>query len=330
MTSHFRRARRLFLFMGAAAFSLVTHTAVAQTKYPEHNVRLVAPQGVGGGLDLVARLLSVELTKRLGESFYVDNQGGAGGVIGTSEVARAKPDGYTLEIAYVSTHGTLPAVMKVPYDPIKDFTPIAMIGAAPNVLAVSPALHIKTLKAFIAYAKANPGKLSYGTSGVGTLNDLAMAQFLHAAGITDLSVPYKSMDLAITDLIGGRVQSVFPGVAAALPSIHSGTLVPLAVTGDKRQPVIPNVPTFREEGFPQMQALTWYSLAGPAHMPPEVVAKLNATINSILADPAFLKRMAVLGLEPMPSTPEQLGAYMAKEIATWTQVAHDSHIAVKN
>jgi tripartite-type tricarboxylate transporter receptor subunit TctC len=303
-------------------------SAYAQADYPNHKVRVIAPQGAGGGVDVVGRLLMEQLSQRLGQSFYIENQGGAGGIIGASDTARATPDGYTLMIAYVATHGTNPAVRKTPYDAVKSFTPIAMIGGTANMLLVSPSLGAKTLKDFVAYAKQNPDKLSYGTSGNGTLNHLAMEEFKHAADFNDLSVPYKSMSESLTDVIGGRVQSTFPGVAAGLPAVKSGRVMPLAVTGEKRQAVLPDVPTFKELGYPSMQALTWYGVVGPAKMPQAVTDKLNATINDILKSADFQKKLQQIGIDPMPMTPPQFGDYIASEVRTWTQVAHDSNIKI--
>ncbi|WP_427184665.1 Bug family tripartite tricarboxylate transporter substrate binding protein [Bordetella bronchialis] len=312
----------------ALALGLGAHVAHAQADYPNHKVRVIAPQGAGGGVDVVGRLLMEQLSKRLGQSFYIENQGGAGGIIGASDTARAAPDGYTLMIAYVATHGTNPAVRKTPYDPVKSFTPIAMIGGTANMLLVGPNLGVKTLKEFVDYARQNPDKLSYGTSGNGTLNHLAMEEFKHAAGFNDLSVPYKSMSEALTDVIGGRVQTVFPGVAAGLPTVKSGRVIPLAVTGEKRQAVLPDVPTFQELGYPSMQALTWYGVVGPARMPQAVTDKLNATVNDVLKSPDFRQKLAQLGIDPMPMSPAQFGDYIAKEVRTWTQVAHDSKISI--
>jgi tripartite-type tricarboxylate transporter receptor subunit TctC len=319
-------ARMLARTMLALAVLAGARSAYAQNDYPNHKVRVIAPQGAGGGVDVVGRLLAQELSQRLGQSFYIDNQPGAGGVIGASEAARAAPDGYTLMIAYVATHGTNPAVRKTPYDPVKSFTPVAMIGGTANMLLVDPKLGSKTLKDFVAYGKQNPDKLSYGTSGNGTLNHLAMELFKHEAGFNDLSVPYKSMHLALADVIGGRVQTVFPGVAAGLPSVRAGSVLPLAVTGDKRQAVLPDVPTFKELGYPAMQALTWYGVVGPAGLPQAVTGKLNAAINDILHSPDFRQKLQRLGIETMPMSPPEFGAYIAKEVATWKKVADDSHI----
>jgi tripartite-type tricarboxylate transporter receptor subunit TctC len=310
----------------ALAFTLGAYPASAQSNYPNRMVKVITPQGPGGGVDLVARLLVEQLTTRLGQSFVIENQGGAGGTIASADTARAAPDGYTLMLAYVGTHGTNPAVRKTTYDAVRDFTPIAMIGGTPDLLVVTPRLKIKTLKEFVAYAKANPGKLSYGTSGNGTGNHLVMEQFKHEANFEDLSVPYKSMGQAITDLIGGRIQTVFPGSATAMPHVRAGNVVALATTSATRQAAYPDVPTFKELGYKNLNALTWYGVAGPAKMPPAITAKLNAEINAILRTPEFQKKLASLAIEPMPMSPTEFGKYIATEIATWTRVAHDSNI----
>jgi tripartite-type tricarboxylate transporter receptor subunit TctC len=318
-----RLLAQALLALGVCAGTTAAH---AQSGYPDHKVRVIAPQGAGGGVDVIGRLLAEQLSRRLGQSFYIENQPGAGGVIGATDTARAAPDGYTLMIAYVATHGTNPAVRKTAYDPVKSFTPIAMIGGTANMLLVSPSLGVKTVKEFVAYARQHPDKLSYGTSGNGTLNHLAMEQFKHEAGSNDLSVPYKSMSEALTDVLGGRVETVFPGVAAGLPSVRSGKVIPLAVTGEKRQAVLPDVPTFKEMGYPAMQALTWYGVVGPAGLPQAVTDKMNATINDILQSADFQDKVRNLGIETMPMTPAQFGGYIAKEVQTWTRVAHDSNI----
>jgi tripartite-type tricarboxylate transporter receptor subunit TctC len=312
----------------ALALTLGAHAARAQSDYPNRLVKMITPQGPGGGVDIVARLLVEQLTKRLGQSFIIDNQGGAGGAIASADTARAAPDGYTLMLAYVGTHGTNPAVRKTSYDAVRDFTPIAMIGGTPDMLVVTPRLKIKTLKEFVAYAKKNPGKLSYGTSGNGTGNHLVMEQFKHEANFEDLSVPYKSMGQAITDLIGGQIQTVFPGSATAMPHVRSGNVIALATTSETRQAAYPDVPTFKELGYSKLNALTWYGVAGPAKMPPAITNKLNAEINAILATPEFQKKLASLAIEPMPMSPAEFGSYIKNEIATWTRVAHDSNIHI--
>ncbi|TMH07987.1 MAG: hypothetical protein E6H67_02330, partial [Betaproteobacteria bacterium] len=218
----------------------------------------LAQDNYGGGVDLVARTIADRLSIAMGQPFVIDNQAGAGGAIATQMTARAKPDGYTLMVGYVATHATNPAVKKnLGYDAVKDFTPIAMIGGTPNLLVVTRAVPVNTLQEFVVYAKANPGKVDYGTSGVGTLNHLVMEQFKRASGVPSMAVPYRSIGQAFTDAMGGQIQVIFPGLAAALPHVRSGAFKPLAVTGDKRHPLLPNVPTFKESGYEGFDGLTW-------------------------------------------------------------------------
>ena len=299
----------------------------AQDNYPNRPVKIIAPQAPGGGVDLVARIIAERLRVAMGQPFVVENQAGAGGQIATQIVARAQPDGYTLMIGYVATHATNPAVKRnLGYDAVKDFTPIAMIGGTPNVLVVSRAVPVNTLQEFVTYAKANPRKVDYGTSGVGTLNHLVMEQFKHASGVPSLAVAYRSIGQAFTDAMGGQIQVIFPGLAAALPHVRSGAFKPLAVTGDQRQPVLPDVPTFKESGYAGFDALTWYGIVGPAKLPDAITRKLNDEINKILASPEVRETFKSEALTVMPMTPSQFGRYIADEIAHWTEVARASKI----
>jgi len=314
------------VLVASVAFALACAPVAAQTDYPNRPVRIIAPQAPGGGVDLIGRIVADRLGRSLGQTFFVENQAGAGGAIATQSAARSAPDGYTLMIGYVATHATNPAVKKTPYDAVKDFTPIAMIGGTPNVLVVRPSVPAKTLAEFVAYAKANPLKINYGTSGKGTLNHLAMEQFKNAAQFESLSVPYRSIGQAFTDLMGGQVQSIFPGVAAAMQHIKSGAVRPLAVTGPKRHPLLPDVPTFAEAGYPGFDALTWYGIVGPAKLPEPIVTKLNAEIGKLLAMPDLREKLSSEALEPMPMTPQQFGRYIESEIAHWTRVARANNI----
>jgi tripartite-type tricarboxylate transporter receptor subunit TctC len=311
----------------AAALAAAAATALAEDSYPIRPVKLIAPQAPGGGVDLVARIIADKLSGAMGQPFVVENIAGAGGAIATQSVARAHPDGYTLMIGYVATHATNPAVKKnLGYDAVKDFTPIAMLGGTPNLLVVARAVPVNTLQEFVAYAKANPRKVDYGTSGVGTLNHLVMEQFKHASGVPSMAVPYRSIGQAFTDAMGGQIQVVFPGLAAAMPHVRSGAFKPLAVTGDKRQPVLPDVPTFKESGYEGFDALTWYGIVGPAKLPQVIVDKLNREINRILASSEVRNAFTAQALDVMPMTPPQFGKYIVDEIAHWTAVARASNI----
>ena len=313
--------------MSAIALALCGAPVVAEDSYPNRPVKIIAPQAPGGGVDFVARVIADKLSGAMGQPFIIDNQAGAGGAIATQITARAKPDGYTLMIGYVATHATNPAVKKnLGYDAIKDFTPIAMIGGTPNLLVVARGVPVNTLQEFVAYAKANPGKVDYGTSGVGTLNHLVMEQFKHASGVPSMAVPYRSIGQAFTDAVGGQIQVIFPGLAAAMPHVRSGAFKPLAVTGDKRQPLLPDVPTFKESGYDGFNGLTWYGIVGPAKLPEAITTKLNEQINKLLADPDVQRTFTSQALNVMPMTPQQFGKYIADEITHWTAVARASKI----
>lgn len=300
--------------------------AGAQETYPARPVRVIAPQAPGGGVDLVGRIVADRLGREMGQAFVIDNQAGAGGAIATQAAARAAPDGYTLMIGYVATHATNPAVKKVPYDALRDFTPIAMIGGTPNLLLCRPSLPVTNLAEFVAYAKAQPDKVNYGTSGKGTLNHLVMEQFKKAAGFNSLAVPYRSIGQAFTDMIGNQVQAVFPGLAAGLPHVRSGNARPLAVTGARRHRLLPDVPTLKELGYEHFEGVTWYGFVGPARLPPAIVRRLNEAINAMLAKPDFRDQLSGEALDPMPMTPAQFGDYIAAEIRHWTEVAQANHV----
>ena len=320
------RLRTLALLL-ATVLAAQGATVAAQDNYPSRPVKIIAPQAPGGGVDLVARIIADKLGTAMGQPFVVDNEAGAGGAIAGQMTARAKPDGYTLMIGYVATHATNPAVKKsLGYDAVKDFTPIAMLGGTPNLLVVARAVPVNTLQEFVAYAKANPRKVDYGTSGVGTLNHLAMEQFKHASGVPSMAVPYRSIGQAFTDAMGGQIQVIFPGLAAAMPHVRSGAFKPLAVTGDKRQPLLPSVPTFKESGYEGFDALTWYGIVGPAQLPDAITKKLNEEINRILASPDVRDKFNAEALTVMPMTPQQFGKYIADEIAHYTAVARASKI----
>jgi tripartite-type tricarboxylate transporter receptor subunit TctC len=320
-----RTLARAWLPAAILAFGAVP--AVAQDKYPNRPVKIIAPQAPGGGVDMIARIVAERLRLAFGQPFLIENQAGAGGAIATQMTARAQPDGYTLMLGYVATHATNPAVKRNPgFDAIRDFTPIAMLGGTPNLLVVSRSMPVNTLAEFVAFAKANPGKVDYGTSGVGTLNHLVMEQFKHASGVPSMAVPYRSIGQAFTDAMGGQIQVVFPGLAAALPHVRSGAFKPLAVTSEKRHPLLPDVPTFKESGYEGFTGITWYGIVGPANLPEAIVRKLNAEINRILASPELRETFAAQAFDVMPMSSARFGEYMAGEIAHWKAVARASRI----
>jgi tripartite-type tricarboxylate transporter receptor subunit TctC len=223
-------------------------------------------------------------------------------------------------LGYVGTHGTNPAVRKVPYDAVKGFTPIAMVGGTPNVLVVTPSLPVKSVQELVAYLKANPGKSSYGSAGPGTLTHLAMEQFKENTKTFMVHAPYRGIGPAIMDVLGGQTQAMFPGLAAALPHIKGGKLKPLAVTGTSRHRLLPDVPTMEELGYKGFDGVQWYGIVGPAGMPQPIVARLNTEINKQLAVPELKEKLSGEALETMPMTPEQFGDYIKKDIAKWTEL----------
>jgi len=320
------KRRLLAAVIAGTVLLLLAPAAPAQSGYPNRTIKIIAPVQPGGGVDLVARTIADRLSRALGQPVIVDNQSGGGGVVGSQATARAAPDGYTLMVGYVGTHGTNPAVRKLPYDAVKDFTPIAMVGGTPNILVVPTTVPANTLAEFVTYVKANPGKVSYGSSGPGTLTHLAMEQFKVATDLEITHVPYRGIGPAITDILGGQTQALFPGLAAALPHIKGGKMKPLAVTGLARHKLVPNVPTFEESGFKGFDGVQWYGIVGPANLPRDIVKRLNDEINKAIESPELKERLAGEALEPMPMTPEQFGQYIRDDIARWTALAKARNI----
>jgi len=314
----------VFAALAAVAFP---SPAGAQA-YPARTVKIVVPAQPGGGLDLVGRTVADQLTRSMGQSFVVENVSGGGGLIAAQQVARAAPDGYTLMVGYVGTHGTNPAVRKVPYDAVRDFTAIAMVGGTPNVLVVQPSLPVTDLKALVAYLHGLPAKGAYASGGMGTLNHLIMEQLKAQAGFESEPVHYRGIGPAITDFLGGRTAMMLPGLAAALPYIRQGKMRPLAITGRARHPLLPEVPTFEEAGLAGFDGVQWYGIVGPAHLPPAITDRLNAEVNRALASPALKARFSGEAIDPMPMTPAQFGGFIRAEIAHWSAVARERHLTM--
>jgi tripartite-type tricarboxylate transporter receptor subunit TctC len=289
--------------------------------YPARPIRYVVPVAAGGGSDMIARVVAERWGRLLGQTFVVENQGGGGGVIASQAVMHAPPDGYTLMQGYVATHGTNPATRRVPYDAVKDFTPIGMIGATPNVLAINAALPAKTLPEFVDYVRRRPGQVNYGSSGPGSLTHLTMELFKQETGLFMVHIPYRGIAPAITDVLGGQTQAMFPGLAAALPHLRSGRLRALAVTGTQRSAQLKDVPTMEECGFKGFDAMQWYGSVGPAGVPADIVKRLNETQVAVLNDPELREKLAVEAVEPWPMTPDEFGRYIRSEIQRWTALA---------
>jgi tripartite-type tricarboxylate transporter receptor subunit TctC len=314
--------------LATPALALTWAGAQAQA-FPSKPLRYIVPVAPGGGSDFVGRTVCERWGKVLGQTFVVDNIGGGGGAIASTTTAKAAPDGYTLMQGYVATHGTSPATRRLAYDPVKDFTPVGMIGGTPNVLVVNAALPVSDLAGFVEYLKQNPGKFSYGSAGNGSLTQLVMELFKQQTGTFFVHVPYRGIAPAFNDLLGGQTQAMFPGLAAALPHIRSGRVKALALTGTTRQATVKDVPTLIESGFKGFDALQWYGVVGPAGLPPAVLKQLNDTLNEVLRAPDMKEKLSGEAVEPMPMSPEQFGSYLQADLARWKALATERNIRLE-
>ncbi len=318
--------KRRTLIQAAPTLLGLPGLALAQASYPAKPIRYIVPVVAGGGSDMVGRTVTERWGALLKQNFVVDNQGGGGGVIACQLTARAAPDGYTLLQGYVATHGTSPATRTIPYDPIKDFTPVGMIGGTPNVLVVDARLPVRNIREFIDYVRKNPGKLSYGSAGQGSLTHLTMELFKLQINSFMVHIPYRGIAPAFADLIGGQTQAMFPGLAAAVPHIRSGRIRPLAVTGLQRHAQFKDLPTLDESGFKGFDAQQWYGVMGPAGLPAAITRQLNESLATVLKMPDLREKLSIEAIEPMPMTPEAFGEFVRMDIARWTKVARERNI----
>ena len=309
--------------LAAGAFAC----AVAQAQsYPTKPITIVVPASPGGAIDLAARLIGQKLSDTWGQSVVIDNKAGATGIIGTDLIAKAPPDGHTL-VLVASSHAINPSmVKKLPYDTLKSFEPVVLTHVVPLMLVVAPTMPAKSVSELIAYGKANPGKLSFASSGSGGAPHFSGELFKSMAGLDMVHIPYKGSTLAHPDLISGRVSLMFDTVAAINVQVKAGTVRPLAVTTAKRASVAPTVPTMAEAGMPGYETSTWGGLLAPAGTPKPVVAKLNAEVNRILALPDVRQRLQDAGIEPGGGTPQQFNDFLVVEMAKWSKVARDAGI----
>ena len=293
--------------------------------YPVKPIRLVVPFPPGGATDIHARAVAQKLTDAWGQSVIVDNRPGAGGNIGSELVAKAAPDGYTLEMGTVGTHAINASLYsKMPYDHVRDFAPVILVAGVPNVLVVNPGLPVNSVQELIAYAKANPGKLNFASSGSGTSIHLAGELFKVMAGVQMTHVPYKGSSPALQDLLGGQVQLMFDNLPPSLPHIKAGKLRALGVTSATRAPALPDVPTIAESGLPGFEASSWFGVLAPAGTPPAIIAKLNAEIAKWLDTPEAKEKMLALGANAAGGTPEDFAKHIAAETAKWAKVVKES------
>jgi len=293
-----------------AVVSLVPHLATAQTQtYPNRPIRAVVPLAPGGGTDTVARLVAAKLSEGLGQQIVVDNRGGGGGVVGTELVAKAAPDGYTILVGSITTNAVNPALYKkLPYDHLRDFAPISMIGTVPNALVVHPSVPAKSMKEFLAYAKTNPGKITYGSAGIGSAPHLSMELIRIMAGINMVHVPYKGAGAAVADVL----------------HIKSGRVRALGVTTSKRNTQLPEVPTIAESGIPGYEVTIWYAFYVPAGTPKPVIARLNAETVKALNSADLKERLTLQGLDVGSSTVAELDAFTKAETVKWAKVVKES------
>jgi tripartite-type tricarboxylate transporter receptor subunit TctC len=316
--------RRTFL-AGSAAAALGGTLPSRAAEYPERPVTLIIPFPPGGSTTIVIRSVSDKLAEFLGHQIVIDNRAGAGGTVGTRALANAAPDGYTIGLGYTGTLAIGPTLYSnVGYDPRKDFAAIGRIATAPNTLVVHPGFPAKTVQELIAYAKANPGKVSYGSAGIGTVSHVCGEYFASAAGIKLVHIPYKGTGPALQDLIGGHIPVAFAPIPATYSNAKAGTMRMLGVTSVARSALAPEMPTIAEQGLPGFDAVLRYALVAPAGTPRPVIGKLNKALNAALATDEVKKRLALEGAEPVSGTPEQYAADLDKEVTLWAKVVKDS------
>ncbi len=318
--------KKILFALLLAVPALTAPSAMAQ-QYPSKPIVLVVPFAPGGTSELISRLVAQKLTERLGQQVVVENRPGAAGNIAMEQVARAAPDGYTLILGHIGTLAVNPAMFpKLPYDAIKDFAPVSLIAAVPNIVAVNPAVPAKTLKEFLDLARAKPGSINYGSAGNGSAGHLAMEYLKRIAKADMVHVPYKGTGPMLTDLLAGQTQATFTGSSPLIPHIKSGKLRALAVGSAVRIPSLPEVPTVAESGFAGFETSQWYGIIAPAKTPPAIIQKLSVEIAQVMKQPDVIARLSGDGTVMIGSTPNEFAAYISKEMKRWGEVVHDANI----
>jgi tripartite-type tricarboxylate transporter receptor subunit TctC len=324
-------SKRLFLtLMAASGLSALAGRHASAQAYPNRPVKIVIPFAPGGPTEFILRLVADRLTAMLGQAFVVENRpGGAGGTVGAKSVALAEPDGYTLLFSSPGPLVTAAAVYKnLDYDPIKSFAPIAMVIYAPQMLVVHPSVPATSLKEFVTYAKANPGKITFGSSGFGTQPHMLGDMLKLMADINIVHVPYRGAGQSVTDLLAGQVQMIFETTAILLPHVEGGRLRALAVCTEARSPLLPNVPTMAESGYPKILASFWSGLLAPSGTPTEIIGKLNSAVNEILKSKEAQAGLARVGAEARIGSPRDFAAFIAAETPRWADIANTTGIRV--
>jgi tripartite-type tricarboxylate transporter receptor subunit TctC len=316
----------LVMLTGVLAFAQTVAPVAAQA-YPNRPVRFVVPFAPGGSTDTLARTIGAKMSDSMGQQIVVDNRPGANGNLGMDIVAQAPADGYTIVLGYIANLAIGPHLYsKLPFDPVRSFTPITLLAESPNILVAHPSLPVKSMQELIAYAKANPGKLNFGSASVASVGHLTGVMLNQMAGIDMQHVPYKGSGQAVIDIVGGQIQLMFSGMSSVMPHIKAGRLKPLSVTGAKRSTAVPDVPTIAESGFPGFSATAWYGVLSPAKTPKAVVTRLNEEILRALAEPDVKRRLESVGFEIIGSQPEELARHITTELDKWEKVVKASGV----
>lgn len=310
---------RSTLLAAAGVLLALTAPAVAQSDYPNRPVRLIIPFPPGGSNDVVGRMIGEQLGKQLGKQVVIDNRGGAGGVIGTELASKAPADGYTLLVISLA-HAVNPSLYKLPYDPIKSFAPIGVMGSGPNVVAVNPQLPVNSIKELVALAKSKPGEIQYASAGVGSFQHLGGELFKLEAGIDMLHVPFKGGGPSMIDVIGGHTKVVFSSLVQTTPHIKTGKLKALGVGSKQRSKVLPDVPSVSEAGVPTYEAVNWWGIVAPAGTPQPIIDKLHKALTAAQDSPEVEKQFAAEGAVVVKKSPTEFGAFMVSEMKKWEQV----------
>lgn len=304
------------------ALAAVLPLSAQAQAYPNKPIRLVVPFPAGGATDIFARAVSQKLGERLGTTVVVDNKPGAGGTIGSDLAAKAPADGYTLLLATTSTHSIGPSFGKVPYDAVADFTPIAHVGNAPSIMLVPTSSPAKSVKEWVEYARKNPGKLNYASSGNGTVVHLGTEYFKAQAGLFLVHIPYRGTALAIPDLVSGKLDVLFDSLPSGLPHVKEGRLRALGITSAKRSPLLPDLPAISET-VPGYETVTWFGMYGPKGLPADIVGRISTALNQALQDADVKDRLARLGIEPVGGTPQQFAAMADADRARWKKIINE-------
>lgn len=306
--------------IAASCLCIVSAAGHAQT-FPAKTIRIVVPFAPGGANDIIARVVSQRLAEPLGQQVIVDNRGGAGGALGAEQVVRSPADGYTLLLANPGPNAINPVLQpKTPYDPIKDFTMITLMAVSPQVLVIHPSMPVRSAKDLVALAKARPGQINYGSSGIGAITHLGM-EFFKARTKTDMvHIPYQGANLSLTGLIGGQISTMFAALGSITNMLGTNKVKAIGVAANQRTPLLPDVPTIAESGIKDFEVVNWFGIVGPANMPRPVVDRLNQAINRVVQTPETKERFSSLGFEPRGGTPEDLDRHIKAEIARWASV----------